>query len=97
MTNNEALSARFLDVPILKVRNSDHLDFHEVGIVSVRRMVVAAAAEAGFTYTEDEVTHFIQKHLYWGGPAVELNSGVWDFQEVSVTGIKNLLNAVTRK
>ena len=97
MTNNEAFSAKFLDVPTLEVRNSDHLDFHEVGIVSVRRMVAAAATEAGFTYTEDEVSNFITKHLYWGGAAVELNSGVWDFQEVSVTGINNLLNAVTRK
>ena len=38
----ETIAETFLAIPTLKVRNSDRLDFHEVGVTSLRAALLAA-------------------------------------------------------
>jgi hypothetical protein len=45
MKTLEMIAKKHADIPTLKERNSDSLDFHDLGVVSIRNMLYAAYQE----------------------------------------------------
>ena len=91
-TSNITYAQTFLGVETLQTRHSDSLDFYDVHVGAVTKMVEKIVTDRGESINSPQVSVLLYNHG-WTGSTVEQGGDSVDFRSLSVWQISNIIKA----